>query len=179
MQKDATTIIMHFCLDKFEIRREYMFGQKVTLPVRMIGGKLSIVMHSYKSQRSLNYSGCYAMTRLSFLLLILALFGTTAMAQEWLDGGYVGRANYGEISQYFTDPIFFTKVPTTQPLGFYYPYIGYDGFYPFNVYQSEFRNRSLAAMHWEPIQKNWTETMSYAQGKSSLRVFEAGSWRSL
>lgn len=119
------------------------------------------------------------MTRLSFLLLILALFSMTALSQEWLEGGYVGRANYGEISQYFTDPIFFTKVPASQPLGFYYPYIGNVGFYPFNVYQSEFRNRSLAAMHWEPLQKNWTETMSYVQGRSSLRVFEGGVWRSL
>ncbi|OPY52989.1 MAG: hypothetical protein A4E49_01646 [Methanosaeta sp. PtaU1.Bin112] len=113
------------------------------------------------------------------MLITLVLFSMTAMAQEWLEGGYVGFTNNGEIRQYFTDPIFFTKVPTAQPLGFYYPYIGNVGFYPFNVYQSEFRNKSLAAMHWEPLQKNWTTTMSYAQGKSSLRVFEGGSWRSL
>jgi hypothetical protein len=119
------------------------------------------------------------MTRLSFLLLTLALFSMTAMAVEWLEGGYVGSADYGEIRQYFTDPIFFTKVPASQPLGFYYPYIGSTGVYPFNVYQSEFRNRSLAAMHWEPLQKNWTATLSYAQGRSSLRVFEEGAWRNL
>ncbi|MDD4653587.1 MAG: hypothetical protein PHQ34_15295 [Methanothrix sp.] len=119
------------------------------------------------------------MNRSSFLLLILALFSMTALSQEWLEGGYLGRASYGEIGQYFTDPIFFTRVPFSQPLSFYYPFIGNAGLYPFNVYQSEFRNRSLAAMHWEPLLKNWTETMSYAQGRSSLRVFEAGSWRSL
>jgi hypothetical protein len=53
------------------------------------------------------------------------------------------------------------------------------GFYPFNAFQSEFRNRSLAAMQWEPIKKNWTETMSYAQDKSSFRVLEGGAWKNL
>jgi hypothetical protein len=119
------------------------------------------------------------MMRFSLLFLILALFCMTAIAQEWLEGGYVGSSDYGEIRQYFTDPIFFTRVPVSQPLSFYSPYQGNMGFYPFNAFQSEFRNRSLAAMQWEPIKKNWTETMSYAQGKSSFRVFEGGAWKNL
>jgi len=119
------------------------------------------------------------MMRSSLLFLILTLFCMTAIAQEWLEGGYVGSADYGEFGQYFTDPIFFTRVPVSQPLSFYSPYLGNMGFYPFNAFQSEFRNRSLAAMQWEPIKKNWTETMSYAQGKSSFRVFEGGAWKNL
>ena len=119
------------------------------------------------------------MMRSSLLFLILTLFCMTAIAQEWLEGGYVGSPDYGEFGQYFTDPIFFTRVPVSQPLSFYSPYLGNMGFYPFNAFQSEFRNRSLAAMQWEPIKKNWTETMSYAQGKSSFRVFEEGAWKNL
>jgi len=117
--------------------------------------------------------------RFPVLFLMLVLFSMSAMAQEWLEGGYVGSPNYGEIRQYFTDPIFFTKVPVSQPLSFYNPFINNMGFYPYNVFQSEFRNRSLAAMQWEPIEKNWTQTMGYAQSKSSFRVFEGGSWKNL
>jgi hypothetical protein len=117
--------------------------------------------------------------RLSHVFLIIILLSMTAISQEWLEGGYVGSPDYGEIRQYFTDPIFFTKVPVSQPLSFYSPYLGNIGFYPFNAFQSEFRNRSLSAMQWEPMRKNWTETMSYAQNKSSFRVFEGGAWRNL
>ena len=113
------------------------------------------------------------------LILIIALLSMTASGADWLEGGFVGSANYGEIRQYFTDPIFFTRVPVSLPLSFYSPHPGNMGFYPFNAFQSEFRNRSLAAMQWEPIKKNWTETMSYAQGKSSFRVFEGGAWKNL
>ena len=145
------------------------------------------------------------MTRFAFLFLILTLFSMTALAQDWLEGGYVGSPNYGEIRQYFTDPIFYTRVPVSQPLSFYRPYTGaaifseplylgkftarsaplafqsnaYKNVYPFYAEQSDFRNKSLAAMQWEPFEKNWTTTMSYATGKSSLRVFEGGAWKNL
>jgi hypothetical protein len=119
------------------------------------------------------------MTRFSFLFLILILFSMTVTASDWLEGGYVGSPDYGEIRKYFTDPIFFMKVPVSLPQSFYGPHTGNMGFYPYYAMQSEFRNRSLAAMQWEPMQKNWTATMSYAQGKSSFRVFEEGAWRNL
>lgn len=143
------------------------------------------------------------MTRFA-LFLILILFSMTAFAQEWLEGGYVGSPDYSEIRQYFTDPIFYTRVPVSQPLSFYRPHTGaaiseplYLGkftarsapmvfqsnvstnVYPTFPVQSDFRNRSLAAMQWEPFQKNWTTTMNYAMGKSSLKVFEGGSWKGL
>jgi hypothetical protein len=145
------------------------------------------------------------MTRLSFLILLLALFGVTVSADDWLEGGYVGSPNYEESRQYFTDPIFNTQVPVSQPLSFYWPYYAaafsreplylgkytarsaplifqspsYMNFYPFFAAQSDFRNKSLAAMHWEPFEKNWTATMSYAKGSSSFKVREGGAWRSL
>jgi len=119
------------------------------------------------------------MARLQLFVLNLTLLSMTALAQEWLEGGYVGSPDYGETRQYFTDPIFFTIVPVSQPLSFYSPYVVNMGIYPFSAFQSEFRSSSLAEMQWVPQQKNWTATMSYAQGKSSLRVFEDGAWRSL
>jgi hypothetical protein len=118
------------------------------------------------------------MMRIAFLFLVLTLLSMTAISQDWLEGGYVSSANYGEIGQYFTDPIFYTQVPVSQPLGFYRPFIDNTN-YPFYAVQSDFRNRSLAAMQWEPFQPNWTSTMNYAESKSSFRVFDGGSWRSL
>jgi hypothetical protein len=56
------------------------------------------------------------------MFLVLALFSIGGSAQDWLEGGYVGTPNYGEIRQYFTDPIFYTRVPVSQPLSFYEPY---------------------------------------------------------
>lgn len=118
------------------------------------------------------------MIRLPFLVLTLALLSMTSIAQDWLEGGYVGSPDYGEIRQYFTDPIFYTRVPVARPLSFYRPYI-YNAYDPLYAVQSEFRNRSLAAMQWEPFEKNWTSTMSYAKGKSSFKVLEGGVWRAL
>ena len=39
------------------------------------------------------------------------------------------------------------------------------------AYYSDFRLNSLAGITWEPFQKNWSETMDYAQTKSSFRVY--------
>jgi hypothetical protein len=119
------------------------------------------------------------MMRFAFLFLILALFSMSAIAQDWLEGGYVGSPDYGEIRQYFTDPIFYTQVPVSQPLSFYGPFIGNTNLYPYYPTQSEFRNRSLAALQWEPFAPNWASTISYAGSKSSFRVYEGGAWRSL
>ncbi len=123
------------------------------------------------------------------------------LAGRWL----CGFSELWEIRQYFTDPIFYTRVPVSQPLSFYRPHTGaaifseplylgkftarsaplafqsnaYKNVYPFYAEQSDFRNKSLAAMQWEPFEKNWTITMSYATGKSSLKVFEGGAWKNL
>jgi hypothetical protein len=52
-------------------------------------------------------------------------------------------------------------------------YPGPYGVYTFNPlpYYSDFRLNSLGGMNWEPFQKNWSETMNYAQTKSSFRVY--------
>ena len=142
------------------------------------------------------------MMKMVFLLIFLCLFSSMAVADDWLEGGYVGSSNHGEIGKYFTDPIFYTKVPVSQPLSFYSPYYTshyrqplYLGKYtapygqlafpilatmnlnPYHYYslQSEFRNRSLAGMQWEPFQKNWSKTMDYMRTKSSFRVYPAQS----
>jgi hypothetical protein len=54
-----------------------------------------------------------------------------------------------------------------------YNYPGPYGVYPFypSPYYSDFRLNSLEGMNWTPFQKNWSETMQYAQTKSSLRVY--------
>jgi hypothetical protein len=58
-------------------------------------------------------------------------------------------------------------------LGSYQSPLGLSQTYPF---QSEFRNRSLAGMQWEPFQKNWTKTQEVVRAQSSLRVFTDGKW---
>ncbi len=118
------------------------------------------------------------MMRIAILLLTCLLVGMCASAQDWLEGGYVGAPDYGEIRQYFTDPIFYTKVPVSQPLSFYKPFTSSFP-YPLVAVQSEFRNRSLAMMIWDPFEKNWTKTMIFAKSSSSMRVFKNGTWQSI
>jgi hypothetical protein len=48
--------------------------------------------------------------------------------------------------------------------------------FPTYPFQSEFRNRSLAGLQWEPFQKNWTRTQEVVRTRSSLRVFTDGNW---
>ncbi len=117
--------------------------------------------------------------RMLRLILILSLLSMTASAADWLEGGFVGSPNYGEIRQYFTDPIFYTRVPVSSPLIFYRPNINNTYIYPFYAVQSEFRNQSLSKMQWDPFEKNWTATMSYATRKSSFKIHKEGGWRSL
>jgi len=114
-----------------------------------------------------------------FLRTLVALTLLATLSSGWLDEGYVASGGNSGTAQYFTDPIFFTKVAQTQPLGFYNPYIIGANYYPFYAVQSEFRNRSIASMQWEPLTKNWTATMNYAEMNSSFRVYEGDSWRSL
>jgi len=102
----------------------------------------------------------------------------TGIAQEWLEGGYVGSPDYGEIRQYFTDPIFYTRVPVSQPLSFYRPYI-YNAYDPMYAVQSEFRNRSLAAMQWEPFREELDIDHELCQGQIFLQSSRGGVWRSL
>jgi hypothetical protein len=121
----------------------------------------------------------------------LCLLVSIACGQEWLGGGYVGPYG-GDIAQYFTDPIFTPNQRQTWEQ-MYYPYFGAEffrdyaypyqfrngtypgpyGVYPYyqSSYYSDFRLNSLAGMKWEPFQKNWSETMNYAQTKSSFRVY--------
>lgn len=122
---------------------------------------------------------------------ILCLLVSVAFGQEWLGGGYVGPYG-GDIAQYFTDPIFSPNQGQTWGQSYYpyfgaeffrdyaYPYQFRNGTYPgpYGVYPyyqsplySDFRLNSLAGMTLEPFQKDWSKTVTYAQTKSSLRVY--------
>lgn len=142
-------------------------------------------------------------------IILLSTLIAVSHGGDWLEGGYVGSGNYGEVRQYFTDPIFYTKVPTTSSSAYYpaldrkvflrepitlgkhtgkytiaFPALSYQSpanisIYPPTAWQSDFRNRSLAAMQWESFQKNWTSTMNYASTRSSLKVKDGGVWKSI
>jgi hypothetical protein len=151
------------------------------------------------------------MIRSCTAIILLSALIAVSHGSDWLEGGYVGSGSYGEVRQYFTDPIFNTRVPITSSSSYYpaldrkvffkepvalgkytgkytvgFPALYYQNpanismsIYPSTAWQSEFRNKSLAAMQWESFQKNWTSTMNYASTRSSLRVKEGGSWRSI
>jgi hypothetical protein len=142
-------------------------------------------------------------------IILLSTLIAVSYGSDWLMGGYVGSGNYGEARQYFTDPIFNTKVPVASSSAYYpslnrknfsrepislgkytgkytvaFPALSYQSpanisIFPATVWQSDFRNRSLAAMQWESFQKNWTSTMNYASTRSSLKVMEGGRWKSI
>ena len=119
------------------------------------------------------------MLRHYILLLAIALLSMISLSAGWLDEGYVASSGSSTAAQYFTDPIFFTKVSQAQPLVFYKPYIIGTNYFPYSAVQSDFRNASLGAMQWQPFSKNWTATMTYAQGQSSVRVYTGGAWRTI
>jgi hypothetical protein len=135
------------------------------------------------------------------VLALLAMTMSVSSGSDWLEGGEVGRGDYGEIQQYFTDPIFFTRVPVSSPGPIYQAhdrtplrreplYLGKYAVrsellyrspsnisvYPSTPWQSEFRNGSLAAMEWGSFQTNWTSTLILARTKSSLKVLQNGIW---
>jgi hypothetical protein len=135
------------------------------------------------------------------VLAFLALMMTVSCGSDWLEGGSVGPGNYGEIRQYFTDPIFYTRIPVPAPASFYQPngvgllreplYLGkyairYSQAYPSNIsiypaypWQSEFRNSSLTTMEEGSVQANWTGALIFARTKSSLKVLQNGVWTSI
>lgn len=45
-----------------------------------------------------------------------------------------------------------------------------------NPADSVFRLSSISGMQWMPFKKNWTETVSYLNASSSLRVHQNGIW---
>jgi hypothetical protein len=138
------------------------------------------------------------------VLALLAMLMAASYGSDWLEGGNVGQGNSDGIQQYFTDPIFFTRVPVSPP-GTFYPaqdrtallreplYLGkfavsYQwphqspsniSVYPSTPWQSEFRNSSLAAMEWGSLQTNWTGTLALARTKSSLKVLQNDVWTSI
>ena len=105
---------------------------------------------------------------------ILCLMIGITCGQDWLGGGYVGSYT-GDIGKYFTDPIFYSSPivgQTYQSNAGYYP--GPYGVFPYYgtmPWYSDFRLNSLGKMTWQPFQKNWSETMEYAQTKSSFRTY--------
>ncbi len=141
--------------------------------------------------------------RILFSLTVLAALFLLpgSSSADWLEGGYVGPIDRNEILPYFSDPIFYMPVPSGSQSYYYiqryynysrpdvirlgrYPYLTFWATYPGGSYPpndeprgSEFRQSSLAAMQWTPFQKNWTETMRYAQKYSSLRVNQGGEWK--
>jgi len=137
-------------------------------------------------------------------LALLATMISVSYGSDWLEGGNVMPGSSEGIQQYFTDPIFFTKVPISTPVTFHPAqkrptllreplYLGkyavkYQwpnqvpsdiSVFPSSPWQSEFRNSSLAAMEWDPVQTNWTGTLDLARAKSSVKVFQNGVWTSI
>ncbi len=85
---------------------------------------------------------------------------------------------------FFREPIVLGKY--TGKYTIRYPALSYQSpanmsisIYPPTAWQSDLRNSSLAAMQWEPFQKNWTSTMVYAGSRSSFKVKDGGSWKSI
>jgi hypothetical protein len=109
-----------------------------------------------------------------YLFAVAFLMIGIACGEDWLEGGYVGSYT-GDIGKYFTDPIFYSKPVIGQTYqssaGFYPGPYGVFPYYGTLPYYSDFRLNSLAKMNWTPIQKNWSETMQYAQNKSSFRTY--------
>lgn len=105
--------------------------------------------------------------------IVLCLMIGIVCGQDWLEGGYV-KTYSGDIGKYFTDPIFYSNpiVGHTyqSKAGFYPGPYGVFSYYNTLPYYSDFRLNSLGKMTWEPFQKNWSETMEYAQTKSSFRT---------
>ena len=110
--------------------------------------------------------------------IVLCLMIGIACGADWLDGGYVGPYT-GDIGKYFTDPIFYSKPivgQTYQSKGFYPGPYGVFPYYSTLPYYSDFRLNSLGKMTWEPFQKNWSETMQYAQTRSSFRAYPVSTF---
>jgi hypothetical protein len=111
------------------------------------------------------------MIRTYILVIGLSLLCSIAFASDWLEGGYVSSMHssndpaLNEMLNWLHHP-----VPNYHLAG-YYP--GPYGVYPFSplAFYSDFRLNSLAGMNWEPFRKNWSETMNYAQTKSSFRTY--------
>jgi hypothetical protein len=112
-------------------------------------------------------------------MLLIALFSMTALSQGWLDEGYVASSGSSTAAQYFTDPIFFTKVPQSQPLGFYSSYLINESYYPAHVMQPALYKDTMSALQWQPFSPNWSATLSYAKQKSSAKVYKDGAWQNL
>jgi hypothetical protein len=109
------------------------------------------------------------------MMLLIVLFGMTAISSGFLNEGYVASSGSSIAAQYFTDPIFFTKVPASQPLGFYTPYIVNLSYYPAYSVQSQFENSSITALPLQPFNK-WATSSNFVQGSSSVKVYSNGAW---
>jgi hypothetical protein len=70
------------------------------------------------------------MIKTHVLTAAFSLLCATAFASDWLEGGYVGSPDYGEIRQYFTDPIFYSSLPASKTTGMYSTYGTMTGFKP-------------------------------------------------
>jgi hypothetical protein len=49
------------------------------------------------------------MIKVYCILALLAMLTSMSSAADWLEGGSVGRGDYSEVRQYFTDPIFYSS----------------------------------------------------------------------
>lgn len=49
------------------------------------------------------------MIKVYSIIALIAMLVAVSNAADWLEGGSVGRGNYGEARQYFTDPIFYSS----------------------------------------------------------------------
>jgi hypothetical protein len=123
------------------------------------------------------------MSRIKLLCIAaftICLLIATACGQEWLEGGYVTSFDRSGIDPGISGMVRWLDTPIQYfpwytSVGVKYP--GPYGVYPYipQPYYSDFRLNSLAGMNWDPFQKNWSETMDYAQTKSSFRVYPISS----
>ena len=98
---------------------------------------------------------------LPYITVFTLCLTSTACGQEWLEF-------YPSYDLGLAGMVEWLYMPETN---YYYP--GPYGVYPFypSPYCSDFRLNSIAGMNWAPFQKNWSETMNYAQTKSSFKVY--------
>lgn len=68
------------------------------------------------------------MIRSCAAIILLSMLVSFSYGSDWLEGGYVGMGSYGDVRQYFTDPIFHTKVPATSSSS-YYPVLDKTSFF--------------------------------------------------
>jgi hypothetical protein len=78
------------------------------LVLAIVGRILRHLTVRFKSGADLKYLGKTMMKIWCALFALLAISITASQGQDYLDGGYAASGDYGDIGQYFTDPVFYS-----------------------------------------------------------------------